>query len=837
MRKFSKLSILVMGFCLSISFLHAANWRMKTANLMTQYAAKIDTANVLGEYPRPQMTRENWKNLNGIWQFQPSSDASEAIPTGTLSSKILVPFPVESAISGVMEFHDRMWYRRTFTVPAAWAGQRILVHFGAVDYESEVYINKQSLGIHKGGYDSFTYDITPKLTGTDAQEITVRVFDPTDNGGQPRGKQTNTKPTAGIMYTPTSGIWQTVWLEPVPQTSISEIKLVPNVDNSTLKLKAITSGTATGLTITGEVKDGATTVATFTGNANTDLTISVLNPKLWSPDSPFLYDLKITLKSGTEKIDSLKSYFGMRKISMAKVGAYQKMMLNNEFLFQMGPLDQGFWPDGLYTAPTDLAIKNDLVKTKQLGFNMIRKHIKVEPYRWYYWADKLGILIWQDMPSPNSYTNVHPDIDTLAFKTELETMVKTHWNSPSIVTWVVFNENQAQHDTQALVTDVRNIDPSRIVNQASGGWYYDAGQFLDWHSYPAPACPSSNTQILACGEYGGIGLNISNHVWNSGTTYVMVNNMTDLFNMYSSFADKLIEYKTNNGLSAAVYTELTDVETELNGLLTYDRYMVKGSLSKYFATNQGVINKTLFMTDVLPTSLTAPRSWKYTTSQPATDWNSSTFNDASWTTANGGFGTPGIPGGNARTNWSTPDIWMRQSFKIGTLTPTMLDSLVLNVFHDEDCEIYLNGVRTDSIKGYNTSYMTFPINDLAKNALVSNATNIISVHCHQTAGGQYIDAGISLLSYEKQQLIETEVFNPSVQNSCKVYPNPATSELSIFRKDEKTSLIGIYNLVGSQVLKLNGSATQVDISSLPSGMYFIKTQTDHQVDNISFIKK
>jgi len=835
MRISLKFSFFVVCLLFSIPVVQGQNWSMKKAVLMTSYAATIDTANVRGEYPRPQMVRNDWMNLNGIWQFQPGLSLTETLPAGKLTSKILVPFPVESAISGVMKHYDKMWYRRSFTVPAAWAGQRILLHFDAVDYQTEVFINDQSVGTHKGGYDPFSFDITSFLTGTGTQNVTVRVYDPTDDGGQPRGKQT-LRP-GGIMYTPTSGIWQPVWLEPIPQTAITDIKMVPNIDNSTLKFKAITSGTATGLTVTVEVNDSVNTITTYTGNANTDLTVSVPNTKYWSPDSPFLYKLKVTLKSGTTPIDSLNSYFGMRKISIGTEGNFKKTFLNNKFLFQFGPLDQGFWPDGLYTAPTDLAIQNDLKKTKQLGFNMIRKHIKVEPYRWYYWADKLGILIWQDMPSPNSYTDVHPDIDTLAFKTELETMVKTHWNSPSIVTWVVFNENQAQHDTQALVADVRTIDPSRLVNQASGGWYYDSGQILDWHSYPAPACPWSSTQILACGEYGGIGLNISGHVWNSGTTYVMVNNMPDLFNMYSSFTDKLIEYKTNNGMSAAVYTELTDVETELNGLLTYDRFMVKGSLPKYFATNQGVIKKTLFMTDVLPTSLTSPKSWKYTNSQPAADWNSSTFNDVSWTTANGGFGTPGILNGNARTTWSTPDIWMRQSFSLGTLTKNVLDSIVLNVFHDEDCEIYLNGVLASTLTGYNTAYATFPITDAAKNALVSNGTNNISIHCHQTAGGQYIDAGITLLSYEKQQVIGTEVFNPSVQNSCKVYPNPAALELSIIRKDEKTSLIGIYNLLGSLVMKLNSSASQVDISSLPSGMYFIKAQTDHQVDNISFIKK
>jgi hypothetical protein len=835
MKRSLKFSIFIAGLFFSVPVLQGQNWSMKKANLMTSYAATIDTANVRGEYPRPQMVRQNWMNLNGIWQFQPGISLTEAIPTGKLSSKILVPFPVESAISGIMTHYDKMWYRRTFTIPTSWAGQHIILHFDAVDYQTEVFINGQSLGVHKGGYDPFMFDITSYLVGTGAQEVTVKVYDPTDAGGQPRGKQTLNP--GGIMYTPTSGIWQPVWLEPIPQTAITDIKLVPNVDNSTLKFRATTTGTATGLTVSVEVNDSVNTVTSFTGNANVDLVIPVPSPKLWSPDSPFLYKLKITLKSGTTAIDSLSSYFGMRKISSGTVGNYKKMMLNNQFLFQFGPLDQGFWPDGLYTAPSDLAIQNDLKKTKQLGFNMIRKHIKVEPYRWYYWADKLGILIWQDMPSPNSYTDVHPAIDTLAFKSELETMVKTHWNSPSIVTWVVFNEGQGQHDTQLLVNDVRSIDPSRLVNQASGNNWEGAGQILDVHSYPPPGCPSSNSQILACGEFGGIGLNIPGHVWNNGTTYVMVNSASELYTMYNSFADMLIQFKTNYGLSAAVYTELTDVETELNGLMTYDRTYVKGTLSKFFKTNQGVINNTQYLTDVLPTSLTASRSWKYTTTQPDTNWSSTTFDDTKWTTANGGFGGAGMQNGNTRTVWSTADIWMRQSFNPGILTPVVLDSLVLKVFHDEDCEIYLNGVLASSLTGYNTSYMTFPINDLAKEALISNGTNNISVHCHQTYGGQYIDAGISLMSYEKQQTLPTAVNNPTVQNSCKIYPNPATTKITVIRKDSKTELTGIYNLVGSEVMKVNSSDNQVDISALPSGMYFLKTMTDHAVETISFIKK
>jgi len=807
---------------------------MGKAVIMTPYAATIDTANVLGEYPRPQMVRENWINLNGIWQFQAGISASESVPAGKLSSKILVPFPEESAISGIMEHHDRMWYRRTFTIPASWAGQRVLVHFGAVDFESQVYINGQSKGIHKGGYDPFTYDITSSLTGSGLQTITVRAFDPTDAGGQPRGKQTLYP--GGIMYTPTSGIWQSVWLEPVPQTSISDIKLVPDVDNSNLKLKAITSGTANGLTVNVEVKDGSTTVATYSGNANADLVIPVANPKLWTPDSPFLYDLKITLKSGAIGIDSLTSYFGMRKISMAQIDNYKKMMLNNKFLFQFGPLDQGFWPDGLYTAPTDLAIQNDLLKTKQLGFNMIRKHIKVEPYRWYYWADKLGILVWQDMPSSNSYNGNQP-IDEAAYKSELERMVQTHWNSPCIIMWDIFNEGQGQQNTQSLVADVNALDPSRLVNQASGGNYYDVGQVLDAHSYPPPSCPSSTTQILVCGEYGGIGLNVADHIWAAGSTYVMVNSPAALLNMYGSFADQLIQYKTNNGLSAAVYTQITDVETELNGLLTYDRAIVKADITKFFEINQRTINSNMYVTEVLPTSYINGRNWNYTTTEPtATNWYAKTFDDSSWQTDLGGFGTSITPGVNVRTVWDTSDIWMRQNFTLGNITPAMLDSIYLNVHHDEDCEIYLNGVLASTLSGYTSSYQTFPINDPAKRALIANGSNNIAVHCHQTYGGQYMDAGLSIVSYVQKQDY-TDVKSPSVQPNCKIYPNPASSRISVIRKNAGTELVGVYNLVGGEVMKLNKSADQVDISKLQSGMYFIKTQTNHEVETISFIKK
>jgi len=735
--------ILIMPF---ISF--SQDWKMKQARLMTSFSAKIDTSNVFPEYPRPQMVRANWMNLNGIWQFQPGA-AGDLFPTGSLSGKILVPFPVESAISGVMKHYDRLWYKRTFVLPAKWSGKKVLLHFGAVDYESEVFVNGQSVGTHTGGYDPFTFDITSKLIGSGPQQLVVRVYDPTDLGGQPRGKQT--LHPGGIMYTPVTGIWQPVWLEPVAQTAISELRMVANIDNATLKLSVTTDGNATGLTIVAKVKDKTNIIKTASGDAISALTISIPKQKLWTPDSPFLYDMQVKLLKNGSVIDSVNTYFGMRKISIGKVDGFQKMLLNNKFVFEIGPLDQGFWPDGIYTAPTDSALRYDLVKMKELGFNMVRKHIKVEPYRWYYWADKLGLMVWQDMPSANSYTDVHPPVDETAYKSELERMVKTHWNSPSIIMWDMFNESQGQHNTVGLVNDIKSLDPSRLVNQASGGNYEGVGDLLDIHSYPAPACPTSSTQALACGEYGGIAYGITNHNWGNGFGYVTVSNATDYTNMYDGFATDLAYYKTSKGLSAAVYTQITDVEVEINGLMTYDRAVVKADIAKLYASNVKTINNKIFLTELLPTSIVSGRTWKYTTTNSASKWYDTSFNDADWTSGMGGFGTTGTPGAIVRTNWNTPDIWMRQKFTMGQLSQHVLDNIIFRVHHDENCEIYINGSLAVSLAGYTSGYVIVPLTQSAKNLLKANVENVIAVHCHQTGGGQYIDVGISLYGSEMQQ--------------------------------------------------------------------------------------
>ncbi len=378
-------------------------WTPKRAPLMTRWAAQVDPKRPLPEYPRPQLVRSDWLNLNGIWQYQ-SGAASDTLPTGKkLSSEILVPYPVESALSGVMEHHDRIWYRRNFTVPAAWKGKQVKLHFGAVDYESEVFVNGKSVGVHRGGYEPFSYDVTRYLKAGGPQELIVRVFDPTDAGGQPRGKQT-LKP-GGIMYTPTTGIWQTVWMEPVARTAIRSLHMVPDIDKSQIRIAVDAENATAQNSALVTIKAAGKTVKTVTLKPGVDTAIALPAPKLWSPDSPFLYDVSVVLMNGKTPVDRVGSYFGMRKISVGEVNGVPKLLLNNKFVFQMGPLDQGFWPDGLYTAPTDAALRYDLEMTKKLGFNMTRKHIKVEPARWYYHADKLGLLVWQDMPSPNSYTD------------------------------------------------------------------------------------------------------------------------------------------------------------------------------------------------------------------------------------------------------------------------------------------------------------------------------------------------------------------------------------------------------------------------------------------------
>jgi autotransporter-associated beta strand protein len=726
-------------------------WQPKQAPLMTDWAQQVNPTNVLPEYPRPQMVRSNWMNLNGVWQFQPGA-TNDPVPAGqNLSSVILVPFPMESALSGVMQYSPFSWYRRTFTVPPSWSGQRILLHFDAVDWRSQIYVNGQSVGIHTGGYDPFSYDITSYLTNGGPQELVVRVYSPVDSGGEPRGKQTLYP--AGIMFTSSSGIWQPVWLEPVPSTSIGSIHLVPDIDNNRVLVNVAINGSTNGLRVNGMAFAGTNLVASTTVLPGNNLYLNIPSPTLWSPTNPFLYNLQISLTTNSVTVDSITSYFGMRKISLGTNNGFVRIFLNNQFGFEYGPLDQGFWPDGIYTAPTDLALKSDLEMEKALGFNMVRKHIKVEPQRWYYWADKLGILVWQDMPSCNSYTSNSspPPVDPLDFIAELTAMVTNHWNSPAIVMWDLFNEGQGQEgsangvgqtNTAYLASLVKTLDPSRLVNQASGWTWFGVGDVLDTHNYPDPMCPASASQAVVCGEFGGVWQGVIGHTWSPSSSDVSpAQAASSVTSQFEGLSGELTDLIQNHGMSAAVYTEISDVEIELAGLRTFDRKLLKPDLRRMQTATTSQMAQYSYAVAV-PTSQTTAQNWKYTFSAPASNWYANGFDDSLWTNGIGGFGTAGTPGIVAGTTWNTADIWLRRTFNPGALTAQQITNLVFNLFHDEDCELYINGVLAASASGYVTAYGHLAMSAAGQNAILPNANNLLAVHCHQTTGGQGIDAGI-----------------------------------------------------------------------------------------------
>src|SRR5215469_2215299 len=603
---------------ISTSGINANAWQMKQAPLMTPWAYMIDTNAPLPEYPRPQMVRSNWLNLNGIWQFEPTVTNS-AVPIGqTLTNQILVPYPMESAISGVMRYSAFSWYRRTFTVPAGWSGKRIILHLDAVDWQATVYVNGQLVGVHQGGYDPFSYDITTYLNGG-SNELIIGVYSPEDNGGEPRGKQTLNP--GGIMYTSSSGIWQPAWLEPVDASGIQNLQIVPDVDHSQLRLTVNCFATS-GVTVNVLVTSNGVPVSSTAGNPKTELDLPVHNPNLWSPDNPFLYGLQIWTVHGGITNDVVTSYFGMRKISVVTVDGVPQIFLNNQPYFEMVPLDQGFWPDGIYTAPTDAALKYDLQMEKALGFNMVRKHIKVERQRWYYWADTLGLLIWQDMPTCNSYTGSPQPVNAQDFINELSAMVTNHWNSPCIIMWDLFNEGQGQTstgqtNTPYLVNLVKTIDPNHLVNQASGGDYYGVGDVYDVHSYPDPGAPGSTTQVPVDGEFGGIAWHVTGHLWNpaqAGTGYLLASSLDNFVSLYDGYITEALNYKSpaDGQLNAAVYTQITDVENECNGLMSYDR-LLKPNMDKIFGSNVKVRTGSETTTTIVPTSQASPQTWQWTT--------------------------------------------------------------------------------------------------------------------------------------------------------------------------------------------------------------------------------
>nr|WP_315176243.1 sugar-binding domain-containing protein [uncultured Flavobacterium sp.] len=587
--------------CLGLSL--SAQWKPAGEKIKTEWANKVNPKQVLPEYPRPIMERKEWKNLNGLWNYA-IQEVGKSAPA-KYDGQILVPFAVESSLSGVMKevgAKNELWYNTTFNIESNWKGQNILLHFGAVDWKTEVWLNGVKIGSHTGGYTPFSFDITPFITGT-TQQLTVKVWDPSNEGTQPRGKQV--KNPEGIWYTPVTGIWQTVWIEPVNKKNITTIKTTPNIDQNVISMKTEVSGASYGDVIEVTVYDDSKTIATGKASVGENLEIVLNNPKLWSPESPFLYKTNVKLISNGKVVDQVKSYFAMRKIgSKRDENGVLRMQLNNKDYFQFGPLDQGWWPDGLYTAPTDEALKYDIVKTKELGFNMIRKHVKVEPERWYTHCDELGILVWQDMPSgdeqPIWQDKKYFEGTELQRTPKSEEIYKKEWKAimdhlysyPSIVVWVPFNEAWGQFKTVEITEWTKNHDPSRLVNSSSGGNHFQTGDILDLHKYPGPELYLYDARrITVLGEYGGIGLPLEGHLWkaNDNWGYIKFKNATEVTNEYIKYAKELKKL-VKNGFSAAVYTQTTDVEGEVNGFMTYDRKVDKMDFEKVRTINKEVID-------------------------------------------------------------------------------------------------------------------------------------------------------------------------------------------------------------------------------------------------------
>lgn len=590
---------------LALTVCAQAQWKPAGDKIKTKWAEQIDSQNVLPEYPRPQLERTDWVNLNGEWEYaiKPKGE----VEPNSFDGNILVPFAVESSLSGVQKEvgeNNELWYKRSFAVPANWKNKDVVLNFGAVDWKADVFVNDILIGSHQGGFTPFSFNITPYLTGKSNQKLVVRVWDPSDRGYQPRGKQTSNP--EGIWYTPVTGIWQTVWLEPVATNHITSVKSIPNIDNGTMNVTVDTSQPCNTAVVEVKLLDKGQVVASAKGVQGKELRLAVQNPTLWDTSNPYLYDMKVSLTKDGKVVDDVKSYTAFRKISSKRdANGIMRMQLNNKNLFQYGPLDQGWWPDGLYTAPTDEALLYDIVKTKDWGFNMIRKHVKVEPARWYYHCDKEGILVWQDMPSgdmgnqwaPHTYnggTDKERSSASIAnYYQEWKEIMDLCVSHPSVVVWVPFNEAWGQFDTEKVAEWTKNYDPSRLVNPASGGNHRACGDILDLHNYPGPSMFLFDPQrVTVLGEYGGIGLPLENHLWwnKRNWGYVQFKNSDEVTAEYVKYANELKEM-VDRGFSAAVYTQTTDVEGEVNGLMTYDRKEIKINEAAVKKANQAVINQ------------------------------------------------------------------------------------------------------------------------------------------------------------------------------------------------------------------------------------------------------
>ncbi len=706
----------------------------------TRWAKDVDPAAVLPEYPRPQLVRAEWLNLNGSWDWAATDLAAGT--AGAWQGRILVPFCIESLLSGVARSFtpdQRLWYHRTFSVPAAWAGRRVLLNFGAVDYEAEVLVNGASVGAHRGGFDAFAFDITDHLRAGGLQDLVVKVVDATDRARQPVGKQTLRQ--EGFWYTPVSGIWQTVWLEPVAAVAVTGLRMVPDPAGGRLRLTVATSAEAT---VTAVASASGKVVATASGPAGGELALAIPAPRLWSPADPFLYDLAVTVQQGARTTDAVTSYFGMRSVAVATRDGFPRVLLNGEPIVQVGLLDQGWWPDGLYTAPTDAALKFDIAAQKELGYNLIRKHIKVEPARWYAWADRLGMLVWQDMPSRVGERD--PSCDA-QFEHELERMVLGLANHPSIVTWIPFNESCGRYAPERVAKLVKEWDPTRLLTIDSGWSDAPMGDLADVHNYPTPSYPTPAGKPRVLGEHGCGALAVAGHDWRERRNWTD-GPLTDgaaLLDLYAEFADTTRSAMVTKGLVASVYTQVTDVENELNGLYTYDRAALKVDARRLAAINAALRDPMAhwYYTTLVETSerFNAGAPWTFTRTPPAAGWDGAGFAATGWSKGLGAFGAHSD---RAHTTWADGEIWFRAAFTAAA--PVRAQHFRLRIKYEGEIEVFLNGVSAFTGRGGNSMYRTVAPSSAAAAAIVPGAANAIAVHARKTGGGPYADAGVLVVT-------------------------------------------------------------------------------------------
>ncbi len=729
--------------------------------LSTPWTADVDPTAPWPEHPRPQFQREGWTSLNGEWDF--SAEGLD-IPAENWSGKILVPFAVESQLSGIHQpvTGQRLEYRKSIIFPEQKNSNRLLLHFDAVDWQAEVFLDNQSLGSHRGGYDPFTVEIPEAARDGKQHQLRIKVRDIADVTGMPHGKQT--REPKGIWYTSTSGIWQSVWLEQVGSSYLKDLKLNGSYLSETFNFDVDVDGPTDGLrlqyTITqmaglGDPADGLAlhgdgppqkgSLGLRNGGFRDSIQIESAAP--WTPDHPNLYLMEMELVRNGWPVDKVQTYFGLRDLHRRKDATGKpRLYLNGEFIFQLGMLDQGFWPDGLYTPANDAALRQDVLVAKELGFNMLRKHVKVEPSRWYAWCDRIGIMVWQDMPSGGEHIGPYdPDgkrgeASAAQFEIEFGNIIRALRNHPSVVAWVPFNEGWGQFDTARITAWTRQQDPTRWVNAVSGWADRPVGDMLDIHSYPGPAMPELDTERAAVlGEFGGLGLPVEGHTWQEKENwgYRNFDNADELTAAYERLMVALRPL-IGEGLNAAVYTQVSDVEAEVNGMMTYDRKVLKMDANRVRAANRKLFLPPPTVHLVLPDSRKHAQQWSYTTTTQADGWWKPEFDDSEWKSGEGGFGTAGTPGAVVRTVWDSGQIWIRKAF--GWAGPPIGD-LHLRIHHDEDCQVYLNGTLIADLKGYTTGYVLVPVAKQHEQ-LLNTTLNVLAATCTQTGGGQYLDLGL-----------------------------------------------------------------------------------------------